>query len=1063
MPRHPLAGLAPKQIESRMSFVSLHTHSVFSFHAGVCTIKELVTRAKALGMTAMALTDTDRMSGLILFYLECQKQGIKPILGVELTQPGKPLENVVLLAKNAKGYADMCEIITNRHLDEQTFTFRNMFSRPWPDLFFMTAYPHLLELLAATPNRASLYGEAVNTSARTRELGRELTQTAKRLGVGLVASNDPFFLGPEDGETHVLLRAIGLTSTVSRLKPEEYAPHSAYLKSGPDMAALFPNHGEAIARAASIAEACNAKLDLGSWIMPHINVPGGGDPNEYLRAVAYEGLRRNYPGNAYEEACRIQDMELDVIKKLDYSSYFLIVKDIRDWANASLSEGFRAAKDCTVLRGSAANSMTFYNIGVSDLDPIRYDLYFQRFLNEDRASPPDADLDFGWDERERGLDYLVEKWGRHRVAVTCTTNHFRRRAAFRETAKALGYSEEHVTRILKSHETRSKRIMDDDIERIISLAEKIRGKPRFLGQHPGGVLITNEPLCRRVACEYSGGPKGRVITQIDMHNGIDELGLIKFDILGNGSLSVLRDTLRQLKEQGFGDPQVSDLEKCYADPAVRQIMRGGRTKGIFYIESPAQTRLNKKAQAETFEEITITSSLVRPAGAAYTKTFVERHRAMKQGTADWEYLHPSLEPILRETHDVCAFQEHVTKICREVAGMTFKQADKIRKLMNSLHEGVLTGDEYKAVSRRFMDGCMRTRGLTQDQALTLWERVSSFTGFSFCKSHSASYAQLSFKCAYLKVYYPAQFLAAVISNNHGFYSRDVYLNEARRWGIRILPMCINESAARYYGKHNWMRPGFMHIRGIGAKSLERIEQERARSGKFRNLADFVGRVDMGMKEIESLILTGAFDGFGLTQPESLFVLADLHKKLRSAEPRLFEEIGLPAFARTELTDYTLARRCFNELRLLGFMLSGNILDILDLHPAAKDAIAADQLHRFSGKRVKVFGWMITNRVHMVDAKRPMMFITVEDKTESVDVILWPDIYERYADTLAEPGPFEIWGTVSEDWDAYTLEAQRITSVQWSPAVVDFERASQRLELSFTKDYTYADIPKTSAA
>ena len=363
------------------------------------------------------------------------------------------------------------------------------------------------------------------------------------------------------------------------------------------------------------------------------------------------------------------------------------------------AEGFRAPKDCTVLRGSAANSMTFYNIGVSDLDPIRYDLYFQRFLNEDRASPPDADLDFGWDERERGLDYLVEKWGRERVAITCTTNHFRRRAAFREAAKALGYSEEHVTRILKSHATRGKCIMDDDIERIMALAEKIRGKPRFLGQHPGGVLITNEPLCRRVACEYSGGPKGRVITQIDMHNGIDELGLIKFDILGNGSLSVLRDTLRQIKEQGFADPYVSDLEKCYADPAVRRIMRGGRTKGIFYIESPAQTRLNKKARAETFEEITITSSLVRPAGAAYTKTFVERHRAMKQGIADWEYLHPSLEPILRETHDVCAFQEHVTKICREVAGMSFKQADKIRKLMNSLHEGVLTGDEYAAVSR----------------------------------------------------------------------------------------------------------------------------------------------------------------------------------------------------------------------------------------------------------------------------------------------------------------------------------------------------------------------------
>jgi DNA polymerase III alpha subunit len=258
-------------------------------------------------------------------------------------------------------------------------------------------------------------------------------------------------------------------------------------------------------------------------------------------------------------------------------------------------------------------------------------------------------------------------------------------------AKVHGYTDEQVSQILDSHKSRTKRIEDDEIRRIWQVAGTIRGKPRFLGQHPSGVLITNQPMRRHVACERSGGQTDRIITQVDMHNGIDELGLIKFDILGNGSLSVLRDALAQLAEQGEDDPNVFDLEKCYADPAVKDVIRKGRTKGIFYIESPAQTRLNKKAQAETFGEITITSSLVRPAGSKYTATFVERERQRKQGLKNWDFLHPALEPILHETHDVCAFQEDVTKICHQIAGLSYGQADRIRKMMNSPHEGALEG------------------------------------------------------------------------------------------------------------------------------------------------------------------------------------------------------------------------------------------------------------------------------------------------------------------------------------------------------------------------------------
>jgi len=703
------------------TYVPLHCHSSFSFHAGVPSVKDLVGGCKSRGMAAAVLTDTDRTSGLILFYLECRRQGIKPILGVELTEPsgttaatvdgagvaGK--RRVVLLARNSAGYGDLCELTTRRHLDAQYFRLAQVLLEPWPNLILITADVPMLEALACGANRDRLYAELVRdcesstSHSGTSHLGTSqaglgsasLQITARTLGLPLVASNDSFFLERDDWETHRILTAIGLNSTLSRLKPQELASHQAHLRSDDEMARAFDDQREALENTIRVADQCDVELDLGGWIMPHVAVPSGHTPESYLAQLAAAGLESNYGESdaaTRARAAAIQQMELKVIGKRGYPSYFLMVKEIREWANKRFSRGYRQPQDCTILQGSAANSITFYNTGVSDLDPIRYDLYFERFLNEDRASPPDADLDFGWDERDQALEFMVDRWGADRVAITCTTNHFRERAAFRETAKVFGYTDEHISEILASYRTTSKRIEDAEIERIWELAGQIQGKPRFLGQHPGGVLVTNDPISRHVACELSGGEKNRTITQIDMHNGIDELGLIKFDILGNGSLSVLRDSLDQLADQHIADPNVWNLEKCYGDAAVKEVIRKGRTKGIFYIESPAQRRLNQKSQAETFEEITITSSLVRPAGSKYTQLFVERERKRKQGIRDWEFVHPALETILSRTHDVCAFQEDVTRICHEVAGLSFKQADKIRKMMNSQHEGAPTDD-----------------------------------------------------------------------------------------------------------------------------------------------------------------------------------------------------------------------------------------------------------------------------------------------------------------------------------------------------------------------------------
>ncbi|MDB5102891.1 MAG: dnaE [Fibrobacteres bacterium] len=1156
-------------------FVHLHTHSEFSLLSGVPAIKDMVAKAKALGMTSLALTDSNRMSGLILFYNECREHGINPILGVELNEASRPGETVVLLARNANGYGDICELTTRRQKDPAAFTFAKAFGREWPDLILLTAFPRPLKTLYEGPNRPHLYGELLRHSAESRERGKGIEALCQTWGLPTVAAGDCRFLAPADFEVHRILRAIDLNSTLSRLKPGETVPEGAWMRSGDQMQELFHDRPEALANTVRIADACRAELSLGKWIMPEIKVPRRHTPDTWLAKLALKGLVRKY-GNTpqFKQARAIQEMELGVIKKLGYASYFLMVKEVRDWAGSALRGKYRRSRDCSLLRGSGANSITFYDLNVCNLDPIALNLYFQRFLNEDRAAPPDADLDFGWDERDQALKWMVDRFGRDRVAITCTTNTFRGRASFRETAKVFGYSDEQVSTVLSSFETKSRRLDDDSIRAILAWARRLQGKPRFLGQHPGGLIITNQPVWRHVACEWSrsaaggalgvgdadstrfgsggmsgggaagsrggafaaaskgrnapqrGGPRldadgpngARLITQVDMHNGIDDLGLIKFDLLGNGSLSVLRDTLFQIEEQKLPDPEVWDIQKCFRDPAVHSMMAESRTRGVFYIESPAQMRLNQRAKAETFPEIVITSSLIRPAGTAYCKTFVERHRKMKDHIQDWEFLHPALEPVLGETHDVCAFQEDVIRICHDVAGLSFKLADRIRKMMNSQHEGRPDNQEWETVKREFIEGCKNhAQPFTDAQAEQLWKRIASFSGFSFCKSHSASYAELSFQCAHLKAHYPAQFLSSVITNQHGFYTRDVYLDEARRWGIKVLPLDVNASRLHYHGRDNWIRPGLMPVRDCREAALKVLVQEREANGPFTDLIDLLRRVPLHKREAENLILAGGMGCFNLSQPELLYLLDAAYSKIRPAQADLFggfgdafgagegagigagggliasmgpgsvqeagrRQAGMPlGFTQAGLRDYSLMQKCMNELRMLGYVLSANLLDVVEHHVLARNAVRAADLRHHVGRRVKVLGIPVTDRLHPVAGARKegesdrgdrsdrfMKFLTMGDNTGYLDIIFWPDALAKWGDTLAGQVPFsgnllEVWGKVSEEWGTFSVEADAVRVAEWLPNHVDFEIASKRLREGMKNYPAYAEEVESMAA
>ena len=448
-----------------------------------------------------------------------------------------------------------------------------------------------------------------------------------------------------------------------------------------------------------------------------------------------------------------------------------------------------------------------------------------------------------------------------------------------------------------------------------------------------------------------------------------------------------------------------------------------------------------------------------------------------------------------ETHDVCAFQEDVIRICHEIAGLPFKTADRIRKMMNSQHEGAPDEEEWGRVRQAFLDGCMGRvpDPFTLEQAVELWARVSSFSGFSFCKSHSASYAELSFQCAHLKAHYPAQFLSAVITNRHGFYTRDVYLDEARRWGLRVLPLDVNHSRLAYHGRDGWIRPGLLPVRDCREAALKLLVQEREDHGPFKDLIDLLRRVPLHKREAENLILAGGMDGFGMTQPELLYLLDAAYGKAQPEQGDLFADaepagslaaVAGPGFADGAgrraaglptgssgpgLRDYSLMQKCMNELRMLGYVLSANMLEVVENHVSARNAVRAKDLGAHVGRRVKVLGIPVTDRLHPVaDSGRYMKFLTLGDKTGYLDIIFWPDMLDKWNDTLAGQVPFsgsllEVWGKVTEQSGTYSVEAERVNVAHWLPNQVDFEIASRRLKEGMRNYPAYAGAVEALAA
>ncbi|HUP18878.1 MAG TPA: DNA polymerase III subunit alpha, partial [Gemmatimonadota bacterium] len=908
------------------AFVHLHVHSHWSLLAGAEAPSEIARRAAALGMPAVAMTDTDALHGVVPFAKACAAAGVKPIVGVELTDPRKP-RRAVFLAREPDGYPELCELVSARRLDPDFDLTRAVVTRS-DRLAVLTRDHRLLEAAVGAGRRAGTHAEVRPspagddpTAIAERALRRETLAWAARLSLPLVATTGAYYGTPDRRAAHRVLRAIGLNSTVAALDARAaagerapgdletgpYAPETAWHMPGESVAAAFADCPDAIEGAGRLAAGCRFELPPRAFHFPTYPTTDGESAFAVLWREAFEGLARRYRPLATHAIRRLQE-ELDVIEEKGFADYFLVIRDIAGWA--------RARHIPSVGRGSAANSLVSFCLGITHVDPLKHKLYFERFLSRERVEPPDFDLDFCWRRRDRVIEYVYERFGEERVAMIATFCRLGARGALRETARALGIPDGEISKVTKRvphfssvetllelrhalPECRGLPLETPPWDEVLVRALEIDMFPRHIAVHPGGIVIGPERLEKWLPRQMAA--KGVLVTQFDMHP-VEDVGLVKIDLLGNRGLSAIADVADLLREtEGVEidwawDEDAPDSEEPSAakpprgalstvrhvnpfrDAATRELMRAGRTMGCFYIESPSMRALLRKLQCDTFEMLTAASSIIRPgiADSGMMDAFVRRFR----GEEPVVYLHPVMEELLGDTYGVMIYQEDVMKVVHRLAGMTLGEADGMRRSMS--HKG---GASLEAWERKFLTGA-RANGVEEDVAREIWRQIVSFAGYSFCKAHSASYAQVSFRSAWLKVHRPAAFMASVLANGGGYYPAFAYVEEARRMGLEIRLPDVNRSGATWIAEGEpggWraepppggrtadaraIRAGLGQVGEVEVRTVEAVLAERARGGPFVSLSNFCARVAIGVPEIHRLIDAGAFDAFDLTRPQA---------------------------------------------------------------------------------------------------------------------------------------------------------------------------------------------------
>jgi DNA-directed DNA polymerase III PolC len=986
-------------------FVHLHVHSDYSPMRGVASLEELCVSAQRQGLPAMALTDTNGLYGAIRFIEQAKQQNLRPILGAELTTND---HRAVLLAKTPDGYANLCRLLSERHCNP-SFDCIAAVTRYRNGLILLTDDEVALAAWAKESHQ-DLYVELAPGPAMHRAL-----LFSRHAGLPPVATNRVYFARPEGFDTHRLLRAIALNTTLSRLPAQACCLPTQWLMPPVRMAAQFPHVQEALNNTVLIAEACYSDWSFSETIFPAFRRLTDETAFAVLQEKTYVGAHERYGAISPEIREQIE-RELTIIREKRFAHYFLVVDEI-------VKEAPR-----TCGRGSVAASIVSYCLKITHVDPLKHRLFFERFLNPGRKDPPDIDIDFPWDERDGILDWIFKRYGDRQAAMVANQNSLGFRAAIRETAKVYGIPAKEITAI-SSRVMRQKAVLrfpetptnDQWLNRIFQtlklkapwseiLTQALRAQNHFrhLSMHCGGVVIVPDEIRRYVPVEFTA--KGLPVIQWEKDQ-TEEAGLVKIDILGNRSLAVIRDALAAIVNHTGQKIDYANWDPLN-DRTTQNLIRHGDTIGCFYVESPATRLLLRKlwngmpadrgATADVFDYLVMVSSLVRPAAISFVHDFVRRAQGQPH-----QPLHPLLESVLEDTYGIMVYQEDVSKVAMALADFSVEDADQLRKVISKKHKQRQLRDYY----HQFRRGAAKN-GASVETIAKIWAMIMSFAGYSFCKPHSASYAQVSFKCAYLRAHYPAEFIAAVISNQGGFYSTFAYLSEARRIGLAILLPDVNASDWTYRGEGNRLRMGLMQVTMIPKILGTRIVKERTEHGLYRSFHDFVTRVKPEPGQARALIRAGCCDSIAgeLTRPALLWRLY--------ASDTTLDPLPVP-------DDYASQQKLAHEIESFGFLASRHPLTLYRKQIERLRPVPASQMDRFIGRRITMVGWLITEKLVETKTGLAMEFITLEDATALYDATLFPEVYRRCHQLLSPNRPYVMRGLVEEEFGVVTLTVSNL--------------------------------------
>ena len=1055
-----------------MAFAHLHVHTEYSLLDGACRMERLLDAAKEMGQTAVAITDHGCMYGVVEFYKAAKKRGIQPILGCEVyvarrTRFDKVHEldgenrHLVLLCENETGYHNLLALVSKAWVE-------GFYSKPRVDLDLLREHHEGLIALSAClageipraltrgdyegAREAALRYEGIfgrgnfylelqdHGMAEQKRINPQLIRLSRETGIPLVATNDCHYIAPEDSRMHRVLLCIQTGRTIEDENAMEFGSEEFYFKSEEEMRTLFPDVPEAADNTVKIAQRCQVELEFGKTKLPAFFTPDGSDNLEFFRRLCQEGLIRRYGEDPPQEYRDRLEYEIRVISQMGYVNYYLIVWDFIRYAR---SVGIPVGPG----RGSGAGSLAAYCVGITNVDPMRYDLLFERFLNPERVSMPDFDIDFSDERRDEIIGYVVDKYGADHVAQIVTFGTMAARGALRDVGRALNIPYNKVDQVAKlvplslgmtldtamkqSKELREKVEADPQVKELWDMARKVEGMPRHASTHAAGVVITDKPVMDYVPLSKNDDA---VVTQYTM-TAIEELGLLKMDFLGLRNLSVIdhAEKLVRRREAGFSIEAAPE-----DDGAVFRMLSEGHSEGVFQLESPGMKRLLVQAQPACVEDLIAIISLYRPGPMQFIPQYLES----RKNPESVHYRHPLLRPILEPTGGCIIYQEQVMQIFRDLAGYSLGRADIVRRAMAKKKHDVLERErevflhgQQREDGTWEVDGCLR-RGVDQQTALELFKEIESFASYAFNKPHAAGYAVVAYQTAYLKCHYPCEYMAALLSSVLGQTGKVAeYIEECGRLGISVLPPHVNYSDMGFTVVGKSIRFGLLAVKNLGRNVIARMVEERRGGGEFTSFYNFCKRMagrDLNRRAIESLVKCGALDGLGNNRREMLLAVERVLDSLEADKRRNVEgqmgffdapgsaQGGEPPLEKTE--DFSAADKLNMEKEVTGMYLSG--------HPMAAYAglyqeggyARMDEILQSAGERetgryqdgqwVTLLGMVVGVRKKATKNNAQMAFVSLEDMYGAITALVFPKVLEQYGSLLYEGAVVEVQGKLS---------------------------------------------------